>query len=58
MPVSSCYVDVQTLRLLRLASEDTGRKVEELAEAAIEGATIEFKNSRRQLSNSHRPEGA
>ena len=34
MPALYCYVDEDTLRLLREASAETGRKVEELAEAA------------------------
>jgi hypothetical protein len=51
MPVISCYVDDETLRVLRLASEDTGRKVEELAEAAIEGAAIEYKKIRPRVAH-------
>lgn len=50
MPVISCYVADDILRLLQIASEETGRKVEELAEAAIEGSAIQFKNSRPSRS--------
>lgn len=46
MPILSCYVDDDTLRLLRIAADETGRKVEDLAESAIAEATIQFKNSR------------
>lgn len=46
MPVLTCYVDDETLRWLERASIETGRKIEELAEAAIWNAAIAFKVDR------------
>jgi hypothetical protein len=46
MPIINCYIDDDTLQLLREASDAMGRKVEELAEAAIANAAIDYKNSR------------
>jgi hypothetical protein len=46
MPILSCYVDEETMRLLETASIEMGRSLVELAEAAIQNATIEFKVSR------------
>lgn len=43
--ILNCYVDEDTLRDLQLAAHQTGRKVEELAEAAIQNAAIEFRLS-------------
>jgi hypothetical protein len=45
MPIIQCYVDEETLRNLEKASADLGRKVDELAEAAIANAAIEYKVS-------------
>lgn len=44
--ILQCYVDDDTLLSLRVASAETGRKVEELAEAAIANAAIEYRNAR------------
>jgi hypothetical protein len=46
MSILSCFVDDETMRLLELASFETGRHIHELAEAAISNAAIEFKVSR------------
>lgn len=40
-----CYVDEETLTWLRRASNETGRTLEELAEAAIANAAIEYKRT-------------
>ena len=45
MPMINCYVDDELFRWLQIASQQTRRRVEELAEAAIENAAIEFKVS-------------
>lgn len=47
MPVLHCYVDERTLDLLRAYARETGRSVEELAEAAISDAAVA---SQRQIS--------
>lgn len=51
-----CYVDDETLRWLEKASAEIGRTIEELAEAAISNAAIEFKVSRMAstVSSHHR----
>lgn len=49
MSVLRCYVDDETLRYLEMASAETGRSIEQLAEAAIENAAIEYKVSRLPL---------
>ncbi|UPJ43911.1 hypothetical protein IVB40_07530 [Bradyrhizobium sp. 40] len=54
MPILECYVDEATMEQLEAASVELGRKVDELAEAAIAEAAIQFKVS-RQLNTSHRP---
>ncbi len=41
-----CYVDEETLKWLEIASEELGREIKQLAEAAIESAATEFKVSR------------
>jgi hypothetical protein len=46
MPILQCYVDAETLKWLEQASSECGRKIENLAEAAIENAAIEYKVSR------------
>lgn len=38
MPILSCYVDQRTLMALERVSAETGRGIEELAEAAISDA--------------------
>lgn len=43
MPVLRCYVDDETMRWLEKASAETGREIDQLAEAAISNAAIEFK---------------
>lgn len=51
MSILNCYVDDETMRWLEKASVELGRNIEELAEAAISEAAIEFKVSRmRQRS--------
>lgn len=40
MPVIMCYVDDRTMAILQREAEASGRKVEELAEAAIESEAI------------------
>ena len=57
MPILRCYVDDETMQLLNQAAAETGRKVDELAEAAISNAAIEFKVSQPgygQLTRSQR----
>lgn len=46
MPVLRCYVDDETMKWLEKASIETGREIDQLAEAAIAQAAIEFKVSR------------
>ncbi len=46
MPVLRCYVDDETFKWLEKASAETGREIDQLAEAAIANAAIEFKVSR------------
>lgn len=41
--VLRCFVDDETLKWLEKASAETGRNLEQLAEAAIENAAIEYK---------------
>ena len=43
MTVINCFVDDETMRWLEKASAETGRRIDQLAEAAIETAAIEFK---------------
>lgn len=43
MPVISCYVSDDAYRLLQIASQELARKVEDIAEAAIENAALEYK---------------
>lgn len=40
MPTLSCYVDERTLEALRAFARETGRSVEDLAEAAISEAAL------------------
>ena len=40
MPVIMCYVDDRTMAILQREADASGRKVEELAEAAIESEAI------------------
>lgn len=40
MPMLNCYVDDRTYETLKEEAEASGRKIEELAEAAIEEAAI------------------
>jgi hypothetical protein len=40
MPVLSVYVDDVTLARLKKVSEETGREIEELAEAAVSEAAL------------------
>ena len=49
--VLRCFVDDETLKWLEKASTDTGRNIEQLAEAAIENAAIEYKVSRMHLAH-------
>lgn len=46
MPILNCYVDDEDMKWLEKASVETGRSIENLAEAAISNASIEFKVSR------------
>lgn len=46
MPILQLYVDDETLRGLREAANETGRQVDELAEAAIAEAVVTFKRGR------------
>lgn len=48
--VLRCFVDDETLKWLEKASIETGRNIEQLAEAAIENAAIEYKVSRMGTS--------
>ena len=41
-----CYVDDDTLKWLEKASIETGRSIDDLAEAAIQNAAIEYKVSK------------
>lgn len=40
MPVLNCYVDDRTMAILEREARERGRKVEELAESAIEEAAL------------------
>lgn len=46
MPILQCYVDDDTLKYLERAPGEYGRKIVELAEAAISEAAIQYKVSR------------
>lgn len=46
--VLRCFVDDETMKWLEKASAETGRNIEQLAEAAIENAAVEYKVSRMQ----------
>lgn len=52
MPIIQCYVDDETMKYLERASSELGRRITELAEAAISNAAIEFKVSRMGSSPS------
>ena len=41
--VLRCYADDETMKWLEKAAAELGRNVEQLAEAAIENAAIEYK---------------
>jgi hypothetical protein len=43
MPMINCYIDDDIYWVLLAAAQATERKLEELAEAAIENAAIEYK---------------
>lgn len=43
MSILHCYVDDETLATLELVSAETGRRIEELAEAAISEAAVQAK---------------
>lgn len=45
MPMLQCYVSEDDLRTLQIESDRSGRKVEELAEAAISNAVCEARRS-------------
>lgn len=45
MPILSCYVDDAELSTLMQASREMGRTVENLAEAAISEAIIQYRNT-------------
>lgn len=47
--VLRCYADDETMKWLEKAAAELGRNVEQLAEAAIENAAIEFKNSQPRI---------
>ena len=47
MPILECYVDDDTLAGLKQVAKDTGRTVEELAEAAIAEAVNNTKRGGR-----------
>lgn len=46
MAILRCYVDDETLKWLEKASIETGRSLENLAEAAISNEAIAYKVSR------------
>lgn len=46
MPVLKCYVDDATWEILYRVANETGRDIEELAEAAIAEAALESERSR------------
>jgi hypothetical protein len=46
MPTLSCYVDHKTLAILHKVAAETGRAVDELAEAAISEAALKSQQPR------------
>lgn len=47
MTILHCYVDDETLKILEAESALSGRRIDELAEAAIANAAIEAKVTRQ-----------